>query len=153
MFKLVHSGIILRRMKKIKVKVAYKLVKYPGISVEEILAAVEIPVTNSIYKLTCMTGLFSGIRKSVCNGSKTVNNYIRFCIPTKKVLTSKTVMKELKNLIPDTASILKMRYVFKISEEEKLDRYPDNPYVILGREYLLVKEVDIYDIVGKIKLG
>lgn len=140
-------------MKKIKVKVAYKLVKYPGISVEEILAAVEIPVTNSIYKLTYMTGLFSGVRKSVCNGNKTVNNYIRFCIPTKKVLTSKTVMKELKNLIPDTASILKMRYVLKISEEEKLDRYPDNPYVILGREYLLVKEVDIYDIVGKIKLG
>lgn len=140
-------------MKKIKVKVSYKLVKYPGISVEEILAAVEIPVTNSIYKLTCMTGLFSGIRKSVCNGNKTVNNYIRFCIPTKKVLTSKTVMKELKNLMPDTASILKMRYALKISEEEKLDRYPDNPYVILGREYLLVKEVDIYDIVGKIKLG
>lgn len=140
-------------MKKIKVKVSYKLVKYPGISVEEILAAVEIPVTNSIYKLTCGTGLFSGVRKSVCNGNKTVNNYIRFCIPTKKVLTSNTVMKELKNLIPDTASILKMRYVLKISEEEKLDRYPDNPYVILGREYLLVKEVDIYDIVGKIKLG
>lgn len=140
-------------MKRIKIKVAYKLVKYPGISVEEILAAVEIPVTNSIYKLTCMTGLFSGVRKSVCNGNKTVNNYIRFCIPTKKVLTSKKIMKELKNLIPDTASILKMRYVLKISEEEKLDRYPDNPYVILGREYLLVKEVDIYDIVGKIKLG
>lgn len=140
-------------MKKIKVKVAYKLVKYPGISVEEILAAVEIPVTNSIYKLTCVTGLFSGVRKSVCNGNKTVNNYIRFCIPTKKVLTSKTVMKELKNLIPDTASILRMRYVLKISEEEKLDRYPDNSYVTLGREYLLVKEADIYDIVGKIKLG
>lgn len=141
-------------MKKIKVKVAYKLVKYPGISVEEILAAVEIPVTNSIYKLTYDgTGLFSGVRKSVCNGNKTVNNYIRFCIPTKKVLTSKTVMKELENLMPDTASILKMRYALKISEEEKLDRYPDNPYVILGREYLLVKEVDIYDIVGKIKLG
>lgn len=137
-------------MKKIKVKVAYKLVKYPGISVEEILAAVEIPVTSSIYKLTCMTGLFSGIRKSVCNGNKTVNNYIRFCIPTKKVLTSKTVMKELKNLIPDTANILRMRYVLKISEEEKLDRYPDNPYVILGREYLLVKEADIYDVIGKI---
>lgn len=137
-------------MKKIKVKVAYKLVKYPGISVEEILAAVEIPVTNSIYKLTCMTGLFSGVRKSVCNGNKTVNNYIRFCIPTKKVLTSKTVMKELKNLIPDTANILRMRYVLKISEEEKLDRYPDNPYVILGREYLLVKEADIYDVIGKI---
>lgn len=137
-------------MKKIKVKVAYKLVKYPGISVEEILAAVEIPVTNSIYKLTCMTGLFSGIRKSVCNGNKTVNNYIRFCIPTKKVLTSKTVMKELKNLIPDTANILRMRYVLKISEEEKLDRYPDNPYVILGRKYLLVKEADIYDVIGKI---
>ena len=153
MLRLVHSGIILRRMKRIKIKVAYKLVKYPGISVEEILAAVEIPVTNSIYKLTCMTGLFSGVRKSVCNGNKTVNNYIRFCIPTKKVLTSKKIMKELKNLIPDTASILKMRYVLKISEEEKLDRYPDNPYVILGREYLLVKEVDIYDIVGKIKLG
>jgi len=150
---LVHSGIILRKMKKIKVKVAYKLVKYPGISVEEILAAVEIPVTNSIYKLTCGTGLFSGIRKSVCNGNKTVNNYIRFCIPTMKVLTSKIVIKELENLVPDTASILKMRYVLKISEEEKLDRYPDNPYVILGREYLLVKEVDIYDIVGKIKLG
>ena len=140
-------------MKKIKIKVSYKLVKYQGISVEEILAAVEIPVTNSIYILTCMTGLFSGIRKSVCNGNKTVNNYIRFCIPTKKVLTSKTVMKELKNLIPDTANILRMRYVLKISEEEKLDRYPDNPYVILGREYLLVKEADIYDIVGKIKLG
>ena len=62
-------------------------------------------------------------------------------------------MKELKNLIPDTASILKMRYALKISEEEKLDRYPDNPYVILGREYLLVKEVDIYEIVGEIKLG
>ena len=153
MLRLVHSGIILRRMKKIKVKVAYKLVKYPGISVEEILAAVEIPVTNSIYKLTCVTGLFSGVRKSVCNGNKTVNNYIRFCIPTKKVLTSKTVMKELKNLIPDTASILRMRYVLKISEEEKLDRYPDNSYVTLGREYLLVKEADIYDIVGKIKLG
>lgn len=137
-------------MKKIKVKVAYKLVKYPGISVEEILAAVEIPVTNSIYKLTCMTGLFSGIRKSVCNGNKTVNNYIRFCIPTKKVLTSKKIMKELKNLIPDTANILRMRYVLKISEEEKLDRYPDNPYVILGREYLLVKEADIYDVIGKI---
>ena len=137
-------------MKRIKIKVAYKLVKYPGISVEEILAAVEIPVTNSIYKLTCMTGLFSGIRKSVCNGNKTVNNYIRFCIPTKKVLTSKTVMKELKNLIPDTANILRMRYVLKISEEEKLDRYPDNPYVILGREYLLVKEADIYDVIGKI---
>lgn len=140
-------------MKRIKIKVAYKLVKYPGISVEEILAAVEIPVTNSIYKLTCMTGLFSGIRKSVCNGNKTVNNYIRFCIPTKKVLTSKKIMKELENLIPDTANILRMRYVLKISEEEKLDRYPDNPYVILGREYLLVKEADIYDIVGKIKLG
>lgn len=137
-------------MKRIKIKVAYKLVKYPGISVEEILAAVEIPVTNSIYKLTCMTGLFSGVRKSVCNGNKTVNNYIRFCIPTKKVLTSKTVMKELKNLIPDTANILRMRYVLKISEEEKLDRYPDNPYVILGREYLLVKEADIYDVIGKI---
>lgn len=137
-------------MKKIKVKVAYKLVKYPGISVEEILAAVEIPVTNSIYKLTCVTGLFSGIRKSVCNGNKTVNNYIRFCIPTKKVLTSKKIMKELKNLIPDTANILRMRYVLKISEEEKLDRYPDNPYVILGREYLLVKEADIYDVIGKI---
>lgn len=137
-------------MKRIKIKVAYKLVKYPGISVEEILAAVEIPVTNSIYKLTCMTGLFSGVRKSVCNGNKTVNNYIRFCIPTKKVLTSKTVMKELKNLIPDTANILRMRYVLKISEEEKLDRYPDNPYVILGREFLLVKEVDIYDVIGKI---
>lgn len=136
-------------MKNIKVKVSYKLVKYPGISVEGILAAVEIPVTNSIYKLTCMTGLFSGIRKSVCNGNKTVNNYIRFCIPTKKVLTSKTVMKELKNLIPDTANILRMRYVLKISEEEKLDRYPDNPYVILGREYLLVKEADIYDVIGK----
>ena len=133
-------------MKKIKVKVAYKLVKYPGISVEEILAAVEIPVTNSIYKLTCVTGLFSGIRKSVCNGNKTVNNYI----PTKKVLTSKKIMKELKNLIPDTANILRMRYVLKISEEEKLDRYPDNPYVILGREYLLVKEADIYDVIGKI---
>lgn len=140
-------------MKKIKVKVSYKLVKYPGISVEEILAAVEIPVTNGIYKLTCMTGLFSGVRKSVCNGNKTVNNYIRFCIPTKKVLTSKKIMKELENLIPDTANILRMRYVLKISEEEKLDRYPDNPYVILGREYLLVKEADIYDIVGKIKLG
>lgn len=140
-------------MKRIKIKVAYKLVKYPGISVEEILAAVEIPVTNSIYKLTCMTGLFSGVRKSVCNGNKTVNNYIRFCIPTKKVLTSKKIMKELENLIPDTANILRMRYVLKISEEEKLDRYPDNPYVILGREYLLVKEADIYDIVGKIKLG
>lgn len=150
MLRLVHSGIILRRMKRIKIKVAYKLVKYPGISVEEILAAVEIPVTNSIYKLTCMTGLFSGVRKSVCNGNKTVNNYIRFCIPTKKVLTSKTVMKELKNLIPDTANILRMRYVLKISEEEKLDRYPDNPYVILGREYLLVKEADIYDVIGKI---
>lgn len=137
-------------MKKIKVKVSYKRVKYPGISVEEILAAVEIPVTNSIYKLTCMTGLFSGVRKSVCNGNKTVNNYIRFCIPTKKVLTSKTVMKELENLIPDTANILRMRYVLKISEEEKLDRYPDNPYVILGREYLLVKEADIYDVIGKI---
>ena len=63
-------------MKKIKVKVSYKLVKYPGISVEEILAAVEIPVTNSIYKLTYDgTGLFSGVRKSVCNGNKTVNNY------------------------------------------------------------------------------
>lgn len=136
-----------------KIKVSYKLVKYPGILVEEILAAVEIPVTNSIYKLTCMTGLFSGVRKSVCNSNKTVNNYIRFCIPTKKVLTSKKIMKELENLIPDTASILKMRYAIKISEEEKLDRYPDNPYVILGREYLLVKEVDIYDIVGKIKLG
>lgn len=84
-------------MKRIKIKVAYKLVKYPGISVEEILAAVEIPVTNSIYKLTYDgTGLFSGVRKSVCNGNKTVNNYIRFCIPTNKVLTSKTVMKELK---------------------------------------------------------
>ena len=140
-------------MKRIKIKVDYKLVKYPGISVVEILAAVEIPVTNSIYKLTCVTGLFSGVRKSVCNGNKTVNNYIRFCIPTKKVLTSKTVMEELKNLIPDTANILRMRYVLKISEEEKLDRYPYNPYVILGREYLLVKEVDIYDIVGKIKLG
>lgn len=137
-------------MKRIKIKVAYKLVKYPGISVEEILAAVEIPVTNSIYKLTCVTGLFSGIRKSVCNGNKTVNNYIRFCIPTKKVLTSKKIMKELKNLIPDTANILRMRYVLKISEEEKLDRYPDNPYVILGREYLLVKEADIYDVIGKI---
>ena len=138
-------------MKKIKVKVAYKLVKYPGISVEEILAAVEIPVTNSIYKLTCMTGLFSGVRKSVCNGNKTVNNYIRFCIPTKKVLTSKKkIMKELENLIPDTANILRMRYVLKISEEEKLDRYPDNPYVILRREYLLVKEADIYDVIGKI---
>lgn len=137
-------------MKRIKIKVAYKLVKYPGISVEEILAAVEIPVTNSIYKLTCEMGLFSGIRKSVCNGNKTVNNYIRFCIPTKKVLTSKTVMKELENLIPDTANILRMRYVLKISEEEKLDRYPDNPYVILGREFLLVKEVDIYDVIEKI---
>jgi hypothetical protein len=137
-------------MKRIKIKVAYKLVKYPGISVEEILAAVEIPVTNSIYKLTCMTGLFSGVRKSVCNGNKTVNNYIRFCIPTKKVLTSKKIMKELENLIPDTANILRMRYVLKISEEEKLDRYPDNPYVILGREYLLVKEADIYDVIGKI---
>ena len=140
-------------MKKIKVKVAYKLVKYPGISAEAILAAVEIPVTNSIYKLTCMTGLFSGVRKSVCNGNKTVNNYIRFCTPTMKVLTSKIVIKELENLIPDTASTLRMLYALKISEEEKLDRYPDNPYVILGREYLLVKEVDIYDIVGKIKLG
>ena len=150
MLRLVHSGIILRRMKRIKIKVAYKLVKYPGISVEEILAAVEIPVTNSIYKLTCMTGLFSGVRKSVCNGNKTVNNYIRFCIPTKKVLTSKKIMKELENLIPDTANILRMRYVLKISEEEKLDRYPDNPYVILGREYLLVKEADIYDVIGKI---
>lgn len=137
-------------MKKIKIKVAYKLVKYPGISVEEILAAVEIPVTNSIYKLTCVTGLFSGVRKSVCNGNKTVNNYIRFCIPTKKVITSKTVMKELKNLIPDTANILKLRYVLKISEEEKLDRYPDNPYIVLRREYLLVKEADIYDVIGKI---
>lgn len=46
-----------------------------------------------------------------------------------------------------------MRYALKISEEEKLDRYPDNPYVILRIEYLLVKEVDIYDIIGKIKLG
>lgn len=137
-------------MKKIKVKVAYKLVKYPGISVEEILAAVEIPVTNSIYKLTCVTGLFSGVRKSVCNGNKTVNNYIRFCIPTKKVLTSKTVMKELENLISDTANILRLRYVLKISEEEKLDRYPDNPYIVLRREYLLVKEVDIYEVIGKI---
>ena len=150
MLRLVHSGIILRRMKRIKIKLAYKLVKYPGISAEEILAAVEIPVTNSIYKLTCVTGLFSGVRKSVCNGNKTVNNYIRFCIPTKKVLTSKKIMKELKNLIPDTANILRMRYVLKISEEEKLDRYPDNPYVILGREYLLVKEADIYDVIGKI---
>lgn len=140
-------------MKKIKVKIAYKLVKYSGISAEAILAAVEIPVTNSIYKLTCMTGLFSGVRKSVCNGNKTVNNYIRFCTPTMKVLTSKIVIKELENLIPDTASTLRMLYALKISEEEKLDRYPDNPYVILGREYLLVKEVDIYDIVGKIKLG
>lgn len=140
-------------MKKIKVKVAYKLVKYPGISAEAILAAVEIPVTNSIYKLTYGTGLFSGVRKSVCNGNKTVNNYIRFCTPTMKVLTSKIVIKELENLIPDTASTLRMLYALKISEEEKLDRYPDNPYVILGREYLLVKEVDIYDIVGKIKLG
>ena len=131
-------------MKKIKVKIAYKLVKYPGISAEAILAAVEIPVTNSIYKLTCMTGLFSGVRKSVCNGNKTVNNYIRFCTPTMKVLTSKIVIKKLENLIPDTASTLRMRYVLKISEEEKLDRYPDNPYVILGREYLLVKEADIY---------
>lgn len=138
-------------MKKIKVKVSYKLIKYPGISVEEILAAVEIPVTNSIYKFTYDgTVLFSGVRKSVCNGNKTVNNYIRFCIPTKKVVTSKTVMKELENLIPDTASILKMRYALKISEEEKLDRYPDNPYVILRREYLLVKEADIYDVIGKI---
>lgn len=137
-------------MKKIKVKVAYKLVKYPGISVEAILAAVEIPVTNSIYKLTCGTGLFSGVRKSVCNGNKTVNNYIRFCIPTKKVLTSKIVMKELENLIPDTASTLRMLYALKISEEEKLDRYPDNPYVILEREYLLVREVDVYDVIGKI---
>lgn len=139
-------------MKKIKIKVSYKLVlvKYPGISAEEILAAVEIPVTNSIYKLTCETGLFSGIRKSVCNGNKTVNNYIRFCIPTKKVLTSKKVLKELENLIPDTASILRMRYALKISEEEKLDRYPNNPYVIIGREYLLVKEVDIYEVIGKI---
>lgn len=94
-------------MKRIKVEVAYKQVKYPGISVEEILAAVKIPVTNSIYKLTCMTGLFSGVRKSVCNGNKTVDNYIRFCIPTKKVLTSKTVTKELENLIPDKANILK----------------------------------------------
>lgn len=132
---------------------SYKLVKYPGISVEAILAAVEIPVTNSIYKLTCMTGLFSGVRKSVCNGNKTVNNYIRFCIPTKKVLTSKIVMKELENLISDMASTLRMLYALKISEEEKLDRYPDNPYVILGREYLLVKEVDIYEVIGKIKLG
>lgn len=137
-------------MKKIKVKVAYKLVKYPGISVEAILAAVEIPVTNSIYKLTCGTGLFSGVRKSVCNGNKTVNNYIRFCIPTKKILTSKIVMKELENLISDTASTLRMLYALKISEEEKLDRYPDNPYVILRREYLLVKEVDINEVIGKI---
>lgn len=129
---------------------AYKLVKYPGISVEAILAAVEIPVTNSIYKLTCGTGLFSGVRKSVCNGNKTVNNYIRFCIPTKKVLTSKIVMKELENLISDTASTLRMLYALKISEEEKLDRYPNNPYVILRREYLLVKEVDIYEVIGKI---
>ena len=58
-------------------------------------------------------------------------------------------MKELENLMPDTASILKMRYALKISEEEKLDRYPDNPYVILGN--LLVKKVDIYEIVGEIK--
>ena len=137
-------------MKKIRVKVAYKLVKYPGISAEAILAAIEIPVTNCIYKLTCGTGLFSGVRKSVCNGNKTVNNYIRFCIPTMKVLTSKIVMKELENLIPDTASTLRMLYVLKISEKEKLDRYPDNPYVILGREYLLVKEVDIYEVIGKI---
>ena len=137
-------------MKKIKVKVAYKLVKYPGISAEATLAAVEIPVTNSIYKLTYGTGLFSGVRKSVCNGNKTVNNYIRFCIPTMKVLTSKIVIKELENLIPDTASTLRMLYALKISEEEKLDRYPDNPYVILRREYLLVKEVDIYEVIGKI---
>lgn len=137
-------------MKKIKVKVAYKLVKYPGISVDAVLAAVEIPVTNSIYKLTYGTGLFSGVRKSVCNGNKTVNNYIRFCIPTKKLLTSKIVMKELENLISDTASTLRMLYALKISEEEKLDRYPDNPYVILRREYLLVKEVDIYEVIGKI---
>lgn len=137
-------------MKKIKVKVSYKLVKYPGISAEAILAAVEIPVTNSIYKLTYGTGLFSGVRKSVCNGNKTVNNYIRFCMPTMKVLTSKIVIKELENLIPDTASTLRMLYALKISEEEKLDRYPDNPYVILRREYLLVKEVDIYEVIGKI---
>lgn len=137
-------------MKKIKVKVAYKLVKYPGISVDAVLAAVEIPVTNSIYKLTYGTGLFSGVRKSVCNGNKTVKNYIRFCIPTKKLLTSKIVMKELENLISDTASTLRMLYALKISEEEKLDRYPDNPYVILRREYLLVKEVDIYEVIGKI---
>lgn len=145
-----RSGITQGKMKKIKVKVAYKLIKYPGLSVEAILAAVEIPVTNSIYKLTCETGLFSGVRKSVCSGNKTVNNYIRFCIPTKKVLTSRVVLKELENLIPDTANTLRMLSALKISEEEKLDRYPDNPYVVLGREYLPVKEVDIYEVIGKI---
>lgn len=140
-------------MKKIKVKVSYKLVKYPGISVEEILAAVEIPVTNSIYKLTCGTGLFSGVRKSVCHGDKTVNNYIRFCIHTKKVVTSKMVINVLENLISDDASTLRMLHVLKISEDEKLDRYPNNPYVILERDNLLVNEVDVYEVIGKILQG
>lgn len=140
-------------MKKIKIKVAYKLVKYPGISVQNILASVEIPVTNCIYKLTCDTGLLSGIRKSVCRGDKTVDNYIRFCIHTNKVLTSKIVMKELEYLIPDHANTLRMLHALKISEDEKLDRYPNNPYVVLGREYLSVKEVDIYEVIGKILKG
>ena len=137
-------------MKKIKVEVAYKLVKYSGIPVEEILAVVKIPVINCIYKFTCDLGLFSGVRKSVCRGDKTVNNYIRFCIHTKKVVTSKMVINVLENLIPDGASTLRMLHVFKISEEEKLDRYPNNPYVILGRDKLLVNEMDIYEIIGKI---
>lgn len=135
-------------MKKIKIEVAYKQIKYPNIHIITMVVDVKIPITESNYRITYGDGLSYVIRKSEC--PNTVNNYIRFCMFTRKVVTGRAVLEELKRLIPDEAHVSRVRHGLNIGDTKYLDRYHDNPYITLKKDCLLVREVDVYDIVGKI---